>query len=88
MPDLLIRDVPQAELDALAARGARHGRTDEEEARHLIHEAAAEERLLAQLERTSRAVDRLRGTETPEGPVKAAAPRRRYQRSEPTPRRR
>lgn len=87
MPDLLIRDVPQAELDALAARGARHGRTDEEEARHLIHEAAAEETLLAQLERTSRAVDRLRGTEVPGGPVKAA-PRRRYQRSEPTPRRR
>lgn len=86
MPDLVIRDVPQEELDALAARGLRHGRTDEEEARHLIHEAAAEETLLAQLERASRAVDRLKTAEPPPGAVKTA-PRRRYQRSEPTPRR-
>lgn len=87
MPDLLIRDVPQDELDALAARAARHGRTGEEEARHLVHEAAAEELLLKQLERATRAEERLRAADQAPGPTQTP-PRRRYRRAEPTPRRR
>jgi plasmid stability protein len=87
MPDLTIPDVPQEELDALAARARRHGRTAEEEARHLVHEAAAEEKLVADLERATKAVeDRLKAGVTP--PLPAGAPARRRVRYEPTPRRR
>jgi plasmid stability protein len=87
MPDLTIRGIPQDEMDALATRAARHGRTEEEEARHLIHEAAAEEMLLTQLEEATKAVEaRLRSVDPAAGTVKPA-PRRRYQRKEPTPRR-
>ncbi|HSJ08130.1 MAG TPA: hypothetical protein VK936_15600 [Longimicrobiales bacterium] len=87
MPDLTIRGIPQVELDALATRAAKHGRTEEEEVRHLIHEAAAEEMLLRQLEEATRAVEaRLRSVDPAAGPAKPA-PRRRYQRKEPTPRR-
>jgi plasmid stability protein len=88
MPDLTIHDVPQTELDALASRGARHGRSAEEEARHMIHEAAAEELLLAELERATRAVEEKQKQVTqPAGPA-AGAPRGRYRRVEPTPGRR
>jgi plasmid stability protein len=90
MSDLTLHDVPADELRALEARGARHGRSLQDEAKHLIHEAAAEERLLQDLERATRAVDdRLRdagaGTESARA---AAPPRGRYRRFEPTPRRR
>lgn len=86
MPDLTIRGIPQDEMDALATRAAKHGRTEEEEARHLIHEAAAEEMLLTQLEEATRAVEaRLRSADPGTAAVKPA-PRRRYQRREPTPR--
>jgi plasmid stability protein len=87
MPDLTIRGIPQDEMDALAARAAGTGRTEEEEARHLIHEAAAEEMLLTQLEEATRAVEaRLKSVDPAAGAVKPAT-RRRYQRKEPTPRR-
>lgn len=89
MPDLTIGGIPQDELDALAARAARHGRTAEDEARHLIHEAAAEELLLARLEEASRAVEeKRREVSEPADAAVAAPPRRRYRRFEPTPRRR
>jgi plasmid stability protein len=87
MPDLLIPDIPQEELDALAARGRRHGRSGEEEARHLVHEAAAEELLILELERATRAVEAKLKATAPAG--RGAAPAvRRYGRHEPTPRRR
>jgi plasmid stability protein len=83
VPDLTIRDIPQTDLDALAARGARHGRSAGEEARHLIREAAAEQLLVAELERATQAVEeRLRAAGAP----RSGAVRRRY-RYEPTPRR-
>lgn len=87
MPDLTIRDIPQAELDALTERGARHGRSLEDEARHLLHEAAAEQLLVTELERASEAV--AARLETMPATSTGARPsgRRRY-RYEPTPRRR
>jgi plasmid stability protein len=89
MPDITIHDVPQEECDALAARGARHGRSAEEEARHLLHEAATEELLVLELERATRAVEERLNAAVP--PVRSAAARatgrRRFQ-YEPTPRRR
>ena len=81
MPDLTIRDVPQAELDALESRAARHGRSTEAELMHLIHEAAGEERLVTELERATKAVEARLSTTTT-GP-----PRRRYRSVPPTPRR-
>jgi plasmid stability protein len=94
MGELRIRDIPQEELDALAARGARHGRSAEEEARHVLHEAAAEERLVLDLERATRAVEERLNVARPAAATPgSAAPavrsggRRRYQ-YEPTPRRR
>jgi plasmid stability protein len=87
MPDLTLHDIPQEELDALGRRGARHGRSCEEEALHLIHDAAAEELLLSELERATRAVEeRLRATSPAALGAPAAA--KRYRRVEPTPRRR
>jgi plasmid stability protein len=93
MPDLILHDVPEEELEALEARGARHGRSVEAEAKHLLHEAAAEERLLADLERATQAVDaKLRDTAAASQAAvpraaAAPAPRPRYRRFEPTPRR-
>jgi plasmid stability protein len=89
MPKLTIHDIPQNEYDALAARGARHGRSAEEEARHLLHEAAAEELLVLELERATRAVEERLGAATARTQPSASRPpagRRRYQ-YEPTPRR-
>ena len=80
MPDLTIHDVPQAELDALESRAARHGRSTEAELMHLIHEAAGEERLVTELERATKAVEARLATTT-------TAPRRRYRSVPPTPRR-
>lgn len=66
MPDLTIRDIPGPELDALVHRAERHGRSLEEEARHLLHEAAAEQLLVMDLERaTTAAADRLRAAQAP-----------------------
>jgi plasmid stability protein len=93
MPDLILHDVPEEELAALEARGARHGRSVEAEAKHLLHEAAAEERLLADLERATQAVDaKLKDTAAASKAAapraaSAPAPRPRYRRFEPTPRR-
>lgn len=85
MPDLVIRDVPQAELEALTVRAERHGRVLEEEARHVLHEAAAEQMLLMELERATREVDAKLGSAVkPRRP--ASGPRRRVK-YEPTPRR-
>jgi plasmid stability protein len=93
MPDLILRDLPEGELAALEARGARYGRTLEAEAKQLLHEAAAEERLLADLERATQAVEaKLRNTAATSGAVvtrdaAVSAPRSRHRRFEPTPRR-
>jgi plasmid stability protein len=88
MPDLTIRDIPADDVAALEARGARHGRSGEDEARHLIREAAAEEMLLQDLERVTRAVDAQLGAGT-DAAVRGRAPaRRRGRRFEPTPGRR
>jgi plasmid stability protein len=84
MPDLTIHEIPQEELDALAARGARHGRTLEDEARHLLHEAAAEQLLVAQLQQASVVEAKLETAQRPR--IVAPAGRRRV-RYEPTPRR-
>lgn len=80
MPDLRIHDVPQAELDALESRAARHGRSTEAELMHLIHEAAGEERLVTELERATKAVEARLETAV------SGAPRRRYRTVQPTPR--
>lgn len=87
MPDLTIRDIPQAELDALMERGERHGRSLEEEARHLLHEAAAEQLLVTELERAAEAVAARLDTMPAASTAARASGRRRY-RYEPTPRRR
>jgi plasmid stability protein len=86
MPDLTIRDVPQDELDDLTARGARHGRSAEEEVRHLIHEAAAEQRIVSELERVTRAAA-VGQTVSPARPGAAPPAYRRRKGHEPTPRR-
>jgi plasmid stability protein len=84
MPDITIHDVPQEELDAIASRAERHGRSAEAEVMHLIHEAAGEERLVTELQRATKAVEaKLSAVSTAE-----SAPRRRYRTVEPTPRRR
>jgi plasmid stability protein len=84
MPDITIHDVPQAELDAISSRAARHGRSAEAELMHLIHEAAGEEMLVTELERATKAVEaKLSSVAKTDAP-----PRRRYRSVEPTPRRR
>jgi plasmid stability protein len=85
MPDLTIRDLPREELDALARRARRHGRSAEDEARHLLHEAAAEEMLVEDLERATRAADATLAA-VRDAPTPATSARRRT-RYEPTPRR-
>jgi plasmid stability protein len=86
MPEFVIREVPAADLEALASRAARHGRTAEEEARQLIHDAANEELLVSRLERATRAIDaQLRSAERLAGSPPPAK-RRRYRSVEPTPR--
>ena len=88
MPDLILHDVPDEELNAFTTRAARHGRSAEEELRHLLHEAAAEEMLVAQLEQATRAIDaRMKNVEASTGTTAAPA-RKRYRVVEPTPRRR
>jgi plasmid stability protein len=84
MADFTLRDVPDVELTAFATHAARHGRSAEEELRHLLHEAAAEELLVAQLEQATRAIDaRMKNVEA----VTSTAPaRKRYRTVEPTPR--
>jgi plasmid stability protein len=87
MPDLTVHDVPQEELDALAARAQRHARSLDAEVRHLIHDAASEELLVLELERATRAVEAtLRGADAAAAPPQPG--RRRYRSVEPTPRRR
>jgi plasmid stability protein len=89
MPDIVIPDVPQEEVDALASRARRHGRSSEAELRHLIHEAAGEEMLVLELERATQAADAsLRAAEAVKSstPASTSAPRRRYKTVEPTPR--
>jgi plasmid stability protein len=89
MPDIVIADVPQEEVDALESRAQRHGRSAEAELRHLIHEAAGEEMLVLELERATQAAEAsLRAAEAvrPTAPASTGAPRRRYRTVEPTPR--
>jgi plasmid stability protein len=90
MAELKITGIPEAELSALAARAARHGRTVEAEALHLLHEAAAEQMLVVELERATRAAEtaqaRLGTGQTSR--YSGAATRRRQRRTEPTPGRR
>jgi plasmid stability protein len=86
MPDITIREIPQPEYDALSARAERHGRSVEDEARHLLHEAAAEQMLLSELQRATQAVDaRLKAT--PAAATARPPGGRRRVRYEPTPRR-
>jgi len=80
MPDITIHGVPPEELSAIESRAARHGRSTEAELMHLIHEAASEERLVAELERATREVEARLSTTT------RSAGRRRYRVVEPTPR--
>jgi plasmid stability protein len=80
MPDLTVHAIPQEDFDALDARATRHGRDTEREVLHLIHEAAAGERLVQQLESARRAEQVIRRS----GP---AAPRPRFRTLEPTPHR-
>jgi plasmid stability protein len=85
MAVLVLHDIPDADLEGLDARAARHGRTREAEARQLIHEAAREELLLRRLEDAAGAVQNsLRST----GEILArrGRPGRRYTSVEPTPR--
>jgi plasmid stability protein len=85
MAELIIRDVPAEEIGALERRAARRGRTLEAEARHLLHEAAREELMLAELDRATAAVESRIGAK-PESGTARSAPRRRYRSVEPTPR--
>jgi plasmid stability protein len=90
MPELTLDDIPQQELDALTARAERHGRTLEEEARHVLHEAAAEQLLVMELERVTEAADERLERTTAARPASSQArgasrPRRRVK-YEPTPR--
>jgi plasmid stability protein len=87
MPDLTIHAIPQEDLDALGARANRHGRSTESETLHLIHEAAAAERLVQQLERAQRAEDAIRRSEQHKRSRGPAAARPRYRTVEPTPQR-
>jgi plasmid stability protein len=90
MAELKVTGIPEEEFSALALRAARHGRTVEEEARHLLHEAAAEQMLVAELERATRATEAVQAklnSVQPARPMGAAA-RRQRKRTEPTPRRR
>ena len=87
MPDLTIRAVPQEDLDALDARATRHGRSTETETLHLIHEAAAAERLVQQLEKAQRAEDVIRRSEQRTSTRAPTAARPRYRSVEPTPQR-
>ena len=88
MSDVILRDVPDEELTAFATHAARHGRSAEEELRHMLHEAAAEELLVAQLEQATRAIDaRMKKVEAATA-TSPAPPRKRYRTVEPTPRRR
>jgi plasmid stability protein len=87
MPDLVIRDVPKPDLDALLARAERHGRSLEQETLHLLHEAAAEQMLLMELERAthaSRRIDEQREHIPLPKQRPARGPRRRVK-YEPTP---
>jgi plasmid stability protein len=90
MAELEITGIPEEELSALRARAARHGRTVEEEARHLLHEAAAEQMLVAELERATRAAEAVQTRLSTVQPARysGAAPRRHQRRTEPTPGRR
>jgi plasmid stability protein len=83
MPDVTVRDVPQEDLDAVAARAKRHGRDCEEEIRQLIHDAACEQLLVSRLEEAARAVEQLSGR----GGAATGRTRRRYSRVDPTPQR-
>lgn len=53
MQDIVLRGIPDEELEALDARARRRGRTRELELRHMIHDAAREERALGLLERAT-----------------------------------
>jgi plasmid stability protein len=87
MADVILKDVPDDELTAFETHAARHGRSAEEELRHLLHEAAAEEVLTARLEQATRAIDaRMKKVEA--ATATSAPPRKRYRAVEPTPRRR
>lgn len=57
MGDIVVRGVPDEELDALDARARRHGRTREAELRRMVHEAAREEQALRDLDRAARELD-------------------------------
>lgn len=82
MADLMLHDVSEDELSAFATHAARHGRSTEEELRHMLHEAAAEEMLVARLEQATRAMDaQMKSVE-----AVTVAPRKRYRAVKPTPR--
>jgi plasmid stability protein len=91
MPDITIQDMSQEEVDALASRAARHGRTLEAELRHILHEAAGEELLVLELERATRAAEetlKAAHRTAPQAPPSINPPRRRGRAFEPTPRKR
>jgi plasmid stability protein len=90
MAELKVTGIPDEEFSALTARAVRHGRTVEEEARHLLHEAAAEQMLVAELERATRATEAVQAKLSSVQPSRhgSTATRRQRQRKEPTPGRR
>jgi plasmid stability protein len=89
MAELKVTGIPDEEFSALTVRATRHGRTVEEEARHLLHEAAAEQMLVAELERATRATEAVQAKLSSVQPSRlGSAATRRRQRKEPTPGRR
>jgi plasmid stability protein len=90
MAELKVTGIPEGELSALSVRAARHGRTVEEEVRHLLHEAAAEQMLVVELERATRATEAVQAKLSSVQPSLHGSPatRRQRQRKEPTPGRR
>jgi plasmid stability protein len=88
MADISIRNVPQSEYDALGERAERHGRSLEEEVRHVLHEAAAEQLLVTELKRATAAADKTLRAAVPAMAGGRRPAGRRGVRYEPTPGRR
>jgi len=84
MPDLMIHDVPEDALEAFEAHANRRGQSAEAAVLELIHAAAHEERLMQDLERASRAAEKVHAA-VYKDPDAAARPRRRYRSVQPTP---
>lgn len=56
MSEIVVRGIPDQELEALESRARRFGRTQEAEVRLMIHDAAREELALQELSRATEAL--------------------------------